>query len=125
VTDYLDAGVERTRDVSSRFLHDLNAFPRSRKLMREHQLERIAGLEDLLAQGSQERAFNEIDPRVVATVILKLADTLIDPEFQAELGLTMSELCAQVYELLIHGLAPRKVAARRRKRRVPTAKHSS
>jgi AcrR family transcriptional regulator len=125
ITGYLGAAIVATRDAGAQFVRDLSRFPATYRRLMRHQRERIAGLERLLADGARQGRFRGVHAKLVAEVMLNAVAQLVDPEFLARVGLTMSEAFAELYDIVEHGLLPSQRNGRkpaRAPRRVPRAR---
>ncbi len=104
VAGYLDVAVQATRGAGAQFVSDLARFDPGRRRLRHHQRLRISGLEAILAAGTREGAFGEINSKLVADFMIHAVARMSDPNVLASCGLTMSQAYAELYRLFIYGL---------------------
>lgn len=106
LTAYLESGVHGTRRNSVQFISDLAEFLPGRRRLRNHQRQRVAGLEAIVAAGVADGAFGRIHPKLVAEVMVHTIGKIVDPHFLAACGLTVSEAYCEFYHWMVHGLTP-------------------
>jgi AcrR family transcriptional regulator len=106
VTAYLESAVHGTRRNSVQFISDLAEFLPGRRRLRNHQRQRVAGLESIVAAGVAEGAFGPIHPKLVAEVMIHTIGKIVDPHFLAACGLTVSEAYREFYHWMVYGLGP-------------------
>ena len=107
ITAYLGAAVTATREASAQFVRDLSRFEPAHRRLMSHQRLRIAGLERLIDAGTDGGAFRGVHSKLVAEVMLHAVARLVDPDVLSNVGLTMSEAFAELYDIVEHGLLPR------------------
>ena len=107
ITAYLGAAVTATREASAQFVRDLSRFEPAHRRLMSHQRLRIAGLERLIDAGTKVGAFRGVHSKLVAEVMLHAVARLVDPDVLSNVGLTMSEAFAELYDIVEHGLMPR------------------
>ncbi|MGH7802770.1 MAG: hypothetical protein ACREQJ_00350, partial [Candidatus Binatia bacterium] len=107
ITAYLGVAVTATRDASAQFVRDLSRFEPAHRRLMSHQRMRIAGLERLIDAGTKVGAFRGVHSKLVAEVMLHAVARLVDPDVLSNVGLTMSEAFAELYDIVEHGLLPR------------------
>jgi AcrR family transcriptional regulator len=108
LTQYMNAIVRASRPASARFLRDLTAFPPGIRLLQQHQRRTFDRLEQLIRDGIEAGAFNDINPKLVAELFAWAAARLVDLAFQRKLGLNLAESYEELSLLLNHGLMPNK-----------------
>jgi AcrR family transcriptional regulator len=106
LTAYLESAVRGTRRNSVQFISDLAEFVPGRRRLRNHQRQRVAGLEKIVAAGVADGSFGRIHPKLVAEVMIHTIGKIVDPSFLATCGLTVSEAYREFYHWMVHGLSP-------------------
>jgi len=102
---FLRPGIANTLNASRRFTEDVEGFEPGRRLLANHQRERIDQLRQLVEEGVASRAFSPIHPQLVAEVMLVAVGKASQPSFLAETGLSMSEAFAECSRFLRAGLS--------------------
>jgi len=105
VTAYLEAAVCATQKNSAQFISDIADFDPCRRRLRNHQRQRVAELEAIVAAGVEAGDFSEIHPKLVAEVMVHTLSKIVDPHFLAACGLTVSEAYREFYRWVVYGLA--------------------
>ena len=106
LTNYMAAIVQTSRPADPRFLRDIADFPPGMQLLRRLQRRTVGRLEQIIRNGIEAGAFNDISPKLVAELILMAAARLINPDFLRQLGLTLAEAYEELSRLMDHGLLP-------------------
>ncbi len=104
VTDYLNVAVDATREAGPQFVRDLALFPAGHRRLMSHQRERITGLERIVEAGRAEKAFRDVNPKLVAEVLLLAVARLVDPAFLASVDLSMSKAFEELYDVFSRGI---------------------
>lgn len=104
---YLRAGIPMVRETTDAFYADMDALPAGRRLFDSHQRERIAGLEQLIAEGIRSGEFARFHARVVAEIVLSGARRIREPNFSAQTGATFEEAFSELSRLVRDGLRKR------------------
>lgn len=101
---FLAPGVSQTVGMTESFLRDLLAFPDARKLLDEHQRDRMNTVRDIVEDGIRSGHFASMHPHLVAGICLAGIARINDPDFLRESCMTFSEAFAELYRLLMTGL---------------------
>ncbi|WP_420970814.1 TetR/AcrR family transcriptional regulator [Bradyrhizobium sp. B120] len=110
---YLQPGVSESSRATQQFNEELRAFEPARRMLEEHQRERVAVLRDLIEDGIRKGHFQPLHAHLAAEVYFAAARLINQPEVLAAAGLTMSEAFAELPDLLFQGLFKRDNAAPR------------
>ena len=101
---FLTPGVTQSAGLTENFLNDLQAFPAARKLLHDHQRERVEMLRTIVEDGIRQGRFAALHAHLVANICLAGIARINDPEFLREARLSFSEAFAELYQLLMTGL---------------------
>jgi hypothetical protein len=100
----LEPGITETRLASEAFSADVESFAPARRLMDEHQRERMQGLREIVEEGCRSGAFRGVHSMLVAEVMIAAVGRVREPDFLHQAGLSMSEAFAECSRLIRHGL---------------------
>jgi len=100
----LEPGITATAPASPRFTEDVNLFEPARKLLAQHQRERMQLLREIVEDGISRSEFSGYHAHLVAEVMVAAVGHVSRPEFLAEAGLSMSEAFAECSQLIRIGL---------------------
>lgn len=100
----LEPGITETRQASEAFSADIQSSAPARRLMDDHQRQRMQLLREIVEQGSRGGVFRGLHPTLVAEVMIAAVGRVRQPDFLLDTGLTMSEAFAECSRLLRHGL---------------------
>jgi AcrR family transcriptional regulator len=92
------------RDTSYAFIHDLKAFPGGHRALLDYERRRRAVVVDILQQGMEAGVFRTVHPELVADVIHRGADRILEPEFLGSVRLSVSDAFEQLLRLFEYGL---------------------
>jgi AcrR family transcriptional regulator len=92
------------RETSSRFIHDLNAFPGGHRALIGYERRRCAVVEEILRQGIEAGVFEPVNPALAADLLHRAADRMLQRDFLASVGLSVSEAFANALRLFEYGL---------------------
>ncbi|HZQ78627.1 MAG TPA: TetR/AcrR family transcriptional regulator [Acidimicrobiia bacterium] len=93
-----------TTEVSYHFVRDLQAFPGGKRLWLAHETKRMETLEEIIAAGAAEGAFQPVHARLAADLILTTVKRALEPDFAASMGLSINEAFEEWYRVLEFGL---------------------
>lgn len=131
LVDYCSASVDLMEDCHSSyaFWRDMNNFPGGYRLLMAHQKQRIDGLERIVTQGIEAGAFRQVHPRLVSEFMLMCVRQIVEPDFTASVGLSVTDAVDEWYRIIEYGLIRRPSEpiidsgtpnGRHRRRAVPT-----
>lgn len=106
---YCRASVAAMRrcNTSTAFWQDVNRSPRGRNILMEHQKLRIDGLEALVRMGAESNNVRDVNPRLLAELMLRCMALMVDPEFSASIGMRVEDAVDEWYRIIEFGiLAP-------------------
>ena len=102
---YLSTPIETlTREASFKFVSDVQNLPAGSRIWRSHQRQRMAGLEAIIDAGSQAGVFQAVHARLVAELMLTSVRRVIEPNFLASVGMSLTQAFQEWYRILEHGL---------------------
>lgn len=101
---YLAPGVSETRLASPRLMEDINALPAALDILVSHQIERMRVIEAIVAEGTRQGSFRNVNAVLVAQVLLSAVKKIDEPNFEELSGMTFSEALDDLYRLVLHGL---------------------
>lgn len=105
---YLSNPIETlTREASFKFVSDVQSFPAGYRIWLAHQQQRMAGLEAIIDAGSRAGVFQDVHARLVAELMLTSVRRIIEPDFLASVGLSLTDAFEEWYRVLEHGLVLR------------------
>jgi hypothetical protein len=82
-------------------------------MLEEHQRERVEMGRDLIEEGIRKRILRGVHSRLVAEAMLAAVQRVMESEFLAEAGLSVSDAVEEVEDFLLHGLLnPRRRAGK-------------
>jgi len=102
---FLRPGITNTLHASRRFTEDVDGYEPARRLLADHQRERMRQLRALIQDGVDRGVFADIHPQLAAEVMLAAVGRASHPSFLADTGLSMSEAFAECSRFLRSGLA--------------------
>jgi AcrR family transcriptional regulator len=102
---FLQPGVAETEALTEEFLADLRDLPAARDTLEQHQRDRMAMLRDIVAEGVRRGRFKPVHAHLVAGICLAGMARINDPEFLREAGLSFSQAFAELYRMLMTGIA--------------------
>jgi len=101
---YLEPGIQQLARSTNLFFADIAALPPAKRMLEDHQRQRIEGLRRIITEGVRRRMFRGIHPHLVADVLSLAYRRVSQPEFLATANLSMTEAYAEVGRLFLHGL---------------------
>jgi AcrR family transcriptional regulator len=101
---YLEPGIQQVARSTNLFFADIAALPPAKRMLEEHQRQRIEGLRRIVTAGMRRRMFRGLHPHLVADVLSLAYRRVSQPEFLATANLSMTEAYAEVGRLFLHGL---------------------
>jgi len=104
IGEYLRVGVEYAHRVSIACSEDIDGLEAGRIIFDAHLEERIAGLKEMLDEGTKSGQFHGYHSQLVAEVMILAAKRLREPSFLAKSGLTFSQALEELSRLLRFGL---------------------
>ena len=100
----LGGGITAFRPAGAEFVADLSNYKPAQMLFTRHT-DRVRGsLARLVKEGIASGQFLDVNPDIVAEVLLVSTRQMTDPTFLARSGLKPSEAMSQLYDYLRHGL---------------------
>ncbi len=109
----LEPGITATVPASRRFTEDLEGYEPARRLLAEHQRERMRLLREIVEDGISRGVFSGFHAHLVAEVMIAAVGRVSRPDFLREAGLSMSEAFDECSRLIRLGLARTDRTARR------------
>lgn len=100
----LEPGITETRQASEAFSTDVAELAPARRLMDDHQRQRMRLLREIVEDGRRRGLFRGLHSTLVAEVMLAAVGRVRQPDFLHASQLTMSEAFAECSRLLRHGL---------------------
>jgi AcrR family transcriptional regulator len=114
------SGVTEIRKASSIFSADIADFPPARRMLEEHQRERIEDARATIEEGIRDRVIRGVHPRLVAEAVLAAVKRVMDPDLLQEIDLSVGEAVDEVEDLFLHGLLhPRRTTSSRARKKRP------
>jgi AcrR family transcriptional regulator len=101
----LEPGITATAPASRSFSEDVDSFEPARRLLAQHQRERMQLLREIVEDGISRGEFSGYHAHLVAEVMVAAVGRVSRPDFLAEAGLSMSEAFAECSQLIRLGLA--------------------
>jgi AcrR family transcriptional regulator len=101
---YLEPGIRQVARSTNLFFADIAALPPAKRMLEEHQRQRIEGLRRIITEGVRRRMFRGIHPHLAADVLSLAYRRVSQPEFLVTANLSMTEAYAEVGRLFLHGL---------------------
>ncbi len=102
---YLAPAIIAARKLSTTLMRDITGYAPANAIWECHTRERMDGLRALVERCVERGIFRGIDPRLVAEVMSASLRRIGEPRFLADTGLTYREAVAELYGILLHGLA--------------------
>ncbi len=94
-------------NTSTAFWQDVKRSPRGRAIFIEHQKLRIDGLEALVRLGGASENVRNVNPRLLAELMLRCMALMIDPDFSSSIGMRVEDAVEEWYRIIEFGiLAP-------------------
>lgn len=119
----LEPGITETRQARAAFSDDVAAYAPARRLMDEHQRERMELLREVVEEGCRAGVFRGVHPLLVAEVMLAAVGRVRQPDFLRASGLSLSEAFAECSRVLRQGLQIEAAPAAGRRRRAAGRSH--
>lgn len=107
---FLQPGVAETEALTEDFLADLRDLPAARNALDRHQRDRMAMLREIVAEGVTQGRFKPLHAHLVAGICLAGMARINDPEFLREAGMSFSQAFAELYRVLMTGIAEDRAA---------------
>ncbi len=102
-------GVTEIRKASALYSADVEGFAPAKRLLEEHQRERIEDARETIEEGIRAGVLRGVHSRLVSEATLAAVQRVMDPELLREIDLSVSEAVDEVEDLFLHGLLnPRK-----------------
>jgi AcrR family transcriptional regulator len=100
-------------NTSTAFWQDVKRSPRGRAVFLEHQKLRIDGLESLVRIGADSNSVRDVNPRLLAELMLRCMALMIDPDFSASIGMRVEDAVDEWYRIIEYGILAPGAPARR------------
>lgn len=104
IADYLDVGVQASRQLSAQFIRDLERSRRARASFDAYQVARGVRLSELIDHGVRQGVFIACHGLLMSEAIFGAALRLRRQSFLDRAGLTMEEAFQEFYRVLLGGL---------------------
>ena len=101
---YLEPGIRQVERSTNLFFADIAGLPPAKRMLEEHQRQRIEGLRRIITEGVRRRMFRGLHPHLVAEVLSLAYRRVSQPAFLTAANLSMTEAYAEVGRLFLHGL---------------------
>jgi AcrR family transcriptional regulator len=97
----------RRCNTSTAFWQDVKRSPRGRAILTEHQKLRIDGLEALVRMGAESNSVRDVNPRLLAELMLRCMALMVDPDFTGSVSMRVEDAVDEWYRIIEFGiLAP-------------------
>ncbi len=103
---YCRASVSAMRrcNTSTAFWQDVKRSPRGRSILMEHQKLRIDGLEALVRMGGESNAVRDVNPRLLAELMLRCMALMVDPDFTGSINMRVEDAVDEWYRIIEYGI---------------------
>lgn len=103
---YCRASVSAMRrcNTSTAFWRDVKRSPRGRAILMEHQKLRIDGLAALVRMGGESNSVREVNPRLLAELMLRCMALMVDPDFTESISMRVEDAVEEWYRIIEYGI---------------------
>ncbi len=104
ITAMIRPGITEPMGCTATFFADIAGLPAAKRLLEQHQEERLNRLRELIEQGVSRKECRALHGEVAAQAMLAAYRAITDPKFLMTVDVSLGDALQEAQDLFLHGL---------------------